>query len=179
MLLPRQQTTSKLVSSLAFLKCWRAGRRWGQDATWHRQDIVPISALELTTANGHLLSVTSDVAAVLAPDCYGTNSIIITSKCLEIVYLPVGGLTLWELNQIQQKIYAIPWNPASHPTITTTMLLLLPPPSLLCRSCMFFFYKFAVFYFMSTHLLWLTTSCLCERANSDKLPQCRYTIWSS
>lgn len=115
MLLPRQQTTSKLVSSLAFLKCRRAGRRRGQDATWHRQDIVPISALELTTANGHLLSVTSDVAAVLTRDCYGTNSIIITSKCLKIVYLPVGGLTLWELNQIQQKIYAIPWNPASHP----------------------------------------------------------------
>lgn len=46
----------------------------------HR-NIVPISASEVTTANGHLLSVTSNAAAaaaVLALDSYGTNSVVIT-----------------------------------------------------------------------------------------------------
>lgn len=46
-----------------------------------RRNIVPISASEVTTANGHLLSVTSNAAAaVLALDNYGTNSVVITTK---------------------------------------------------------------------------------------------------
>lgn len=46
-----------------------------------RRNIVPISASEVTTANGRLLSVTSNVAAaVLALDSYGTNSVVITTK---------------------------------------------------------------------------------------------------
>lgn len=47
-----------------------------------RRNIVPISASEVTTANGHLLSVISNAAAaaVLALDSYGTNSVVITTK---------------------------------------------------------------------------------------------------
>lgn len=44
-----------------------------------RRNIVPVSASEVTTANGHLLSVTSNAAAaVLALDSYGANSVVIT-----------------------------------------------------------------------------------------------------
>lgn len=76
---PKHQNIPKLVHKICTfesrmkLRTMMPGRR--------RRNIVAISASEVTTANGHLLSVTSNAAAaVLALDNYGTNSVVITTK---------------------------------------------------------------------------------------------------